>query len=65
MSIESKIPSREHPSPRQSAYDATVQSASGEHVENRETDTDSPNKEIAKPEFDVVQARPERSERHQ
>ncbi|MBP0599850.1 hypothetical protein J8I26_17195 [Herbaspirillum sp. LeCh32-8] len=55
MSIESNIPSRENPSPRQSAGDATSRQAKGEHIENRETDTDSPNKEIAKPEFDAVQ----------
>lgn len=58
MSIESKIPSRENPSPAQSASDATGKHQRGEHFEARETDTDSPNKEIAKPEFDVVQRQP-------
>lgn len=59
MSIEEKLPTRENPSPRQSSGDATAKPARGEHLENRETDTDSPNKEIAKPEFDVVDPRPE------
>lgn len=58
MAIESHLPSRENPSPGQSKGDATVRPARGDHVENRETDTDSPNKEIAKPEFDIVQPRP-------
>lgn len=58
MAIESKIPSRENPSPAQSASDATGKPTRGERFEARETDTDSPNKEIAKPEFDVVQRRP-------
>jgi hypothetical protein len=50
MAIESHLPSRENPSPAQSQSDATSvpQTAPG-HFEARETDTDTPNKEIAKP----------------
>ena len=55
MTIESKIPSRENPSPAQSALDAIGKPIRGERFEARETDTDNPNQEIAKPESDVVQ----------
>jgi hypothetical protein len=50
MAIESQLPSRQNPSPAQSQGDATSapQTAPG-HFEARETDTDVPNKEIAKP----------------
>jgi hypothetical protein len=50
MAIESHLPSRENPSPAQSRRDATTapKTAPG-HFEARETDTDVPNKEIAKP----------------
>ena len=50
MAIESHLPSRENPSPAQSQGDATTapQTAAG-NFEARETDTDIPNKEIAKP----------------
>jgi hypothetical protein len=61
MAIEDKLPTREHPSPRQSSADATSRPARSDHIENRETDTDSPNKEIAKPELDVVDPRPARA----
>lgn len=49
MSIESKLPTRENETPAQGAFDATVKKPHNRNVENRETDTDSPNKEIAKP----------------
>ncbi|ONN65804.1 hypothetical protein [Herbaspirillum sp. VT-16-41] len=55
MAIESKLPTRANPSPAQSSDQATAQPARGDHIENRETSTDNPNKEIAKPEFDIVQ----------
>ncbi|AKN64251.1 hypothetical protein G5B88_02805 [Herbaspirillum seropedicae] len=55
MAIESKLPTRANPSPAQSSSDATARQARSDHVENRETSTDHANKEIAKPEFDVVQ----------
>lgn len=55
MAIESKLPSRENPSPAQSRGEATNRPARGDHVEARETSTDNANKEIAKPEFDIVQ----------
>ncbi|RAM65574.1 hypothetical protein RB25_23160 [Herbaspirillum rubrisubalbicans] len=55
MAIESKLPSRANPSPAQSSGQATNQPARRDHVEARETSTDQPNKEIAKPEFDIVQ----------
>lgn len=54
MSIESKLPSRENPGPGQSRSDATLKPPKGEHIENRETDTDTPNKEIVKPEVDTI-----------
>lgn len=55
MAIESHLPSRENPSPAQSQGDATTtpQTAPG-HFEARETDTDVPNKEIAKPAITVT-----------
>ncbi len=49
MSIESKLATRENETPAQSAFDATVKKPRNGNVENRETDTDSANKEIAKP----------------
>lgn len=55
MSIESKLPTRANPSPAQSSGQATSQPARSDHVEARETSTDNANKEIAKPEVDIVQ----------
>ncbi|WP_413458901.1 hypothetical protein [Herbaspirillum huttiense] len=55
MAIESKLPTRANPSPGQSSGDATSRAARSDHVEARETSTDTANKEIAKPEFDIVQ----------
>lgn len=55
MAIESKLPTRANPSPAQSSGDATNRAARSDHVEARETSTDNANKEIAKPEFDIVQ----------
>ncbi|WP_343742979.1 hypothetical protein [Herbaspirillum huttiense] len=49
MSIESKLATRENETPAQSAFDATVKKPRNGNVENRETDTDSASKEIAKP----------------
>ncbi|RXZ36958.1 hypothetical protein D9O50_11025 [Oxalobacteraceae bacterium CAVE-383] len=55
MAIEDKLPTRENPSPAQSASDATTKPPANENrVEARETDTDVPNKEIAKPEMTVT-----------
>lgn len=58
MSIEKNLPSRENPSPAQSAADATVRSnvSPSGGIENRETSTDSANKEIAKPEQTIPSA---------
>ncbi|MCW5297941.1 hypothetical protein [Herbaspirillum lusitanum] len=52
MSIEKRLPSRENISPAQGAGDATVRPGSSPTgaIENRETSTDTANKEIAKPE---------------
>jgi hypothetical protein len=52
MSIEKRLPSRENSSPAQGAGDATIRPGSSPTgaIENRETSTDTANKEIAKPE---------------
>jgi hypothetical protein len=55
MTIESKLPSRVNPSPAQSDSDATAHpTGQSDHIEARETDTDVPNKEIAKPAITVT-----------
>ncbi|EJM95646.1 hypothetical protein [Herbaspirillum sp. YR522] len=62
MAIEDRVPTRANPSPAQSAGDATSrQPWRSDHIESRETDTDVANKEIAKPEVEVVGKRPERA----
>lgn len=62
MAIEDRVSTRANPSPAQSAGDATTrQPWRSDHIENRETDTDVANKEIAKPEVEVVGKRPARA----
>jgi len=49
MAIEDHLSSKQNPSPAQKSGEATIsKSFSARHIENRETSTDEPNKEIAK-----------------